>query len=122
MSEVKVISDLDRLISEHTGFKWQGKVHVINPISTELFLKLTAEFDRLQGLLKQDDRDQKLVLDSYAKLFGAVCDTITIHDVREMTFAQIGALFALVMRCVTGQAQVEGQKKSPEENPPDLTS
>lgn len=122
MSEVKVISDLDRLISEHTGFKWHGTVHVIKPISTELFLKLTAEFDRLQSLLKKDDRDQKMVLDAYAKLFGAVCDTISIHDVREMTFAQIGALFALVMRCVTGQAQVEDQKKSPEESPSGLTS
>lgn len=117
MDEVKVVTDLDRLITEHTGFRWNGKVHVINPISTELFLKLTNEFDRIERLIKGGSNEPKLVLDAYAKLFSSVCDTISIHDVREMTYPQIGALFTLVVRCVTGRAQVEEQKKSPATTP-----
>lgn len=114
LDDVKVVTDLDRLIEEKVGFKWHGKTHVIKPISTELFLKITNENGKLEALRNIEGVDQKMVLDAYARIFGAVCDTITIHDVREMTYMQIANLFRLIVECVTGKTYEDAEKKRQE--------
>jgi hypothetical protein len=108
---VEIVTDLDRLISNGVGFKWNGKVHVIKPMKNRTFLLMLNELGKMDQLNKSGIRDQREIVRAYARLFAVVCDTISFRDVEEMTQAQIRALFGQIMACVMGQAQVKEQEK-----------
>lgn len=108
---VEVVSDLDAIDSEPIGFRFQGRVHVIKPITAGQLLRVYEGFHQLDRLIASKEVTAEELVDSYAKLFGSVCETITRKDVEEMSQAQAGALFALVFDTVTGRSQAEKKKR-----------
>lgn len=115
-TDARIVTDLDRLLAQPVGFRWKGKTHFIKPMSNAVFLNTLNELASLSNLFKDGRTNTKVVVQAYAKLFRNVCDTITEKDVGEMSQAQIMALFRLVNNCVTGEAQVEGEKKTQDES------
>jgi hypothetical protein len=107
-----VVADLDKLVSEQTAFRWDGKVHVIKPLATETFFKVCNELSRMQDLAKREALTAKELVDAYSDLFASICDTIHRKDVESMSQAQVGALFQLVIDSVAGKSQVDEKKKT----------
>ena len=115
-STAQVVSDLDALVAEPIAFRFKGRVHEIKPISTLELLKFTNAFAILQGLNEKSGTvSVEELVTAYAEVIGSVCPTITREHVQEMTQAQVGALFQLVMDSVTGKAHaapgVSGEEK-----------
>jgi len=111
------IVDLDAIVSDPTPFRFKGKIHIIKPISFKEFLKFTASQSNFVSTLNSNTQvtpDQ--LADGYHQIISAVCDTITIQDIKDMEQAQIGALYQLILDVVTGSVQTgdrvdDGKKK-----------
>lgn len=114
---VDPIMDLDALIAEPVAFRWNGETHFVRPMDTRTFLKVTQEMARCQSLAGKTSADQKEVITAYARVFESVCDTISLRDVYSMTQAQVGALFQMIVDCVTGRAQKKTQPQTKTQSP-----
>ena len=108
--EPEVVSDLDALISDPVAFRFKGKAHVIKAISVQEFLKTSEALARMNTLLEAKTVGFEEIVDSYYELIHAVCDTIHREDVLKMTQAQVSALISLVIKAVTGEAQIDKKK------------
>lgn len=109
--DVKMVTDLDRMISDPVGFRWKGKVHKIKPMNNETFLRVLNELAKMEKFSRVGSRDTQAVMHIYAGLFATVCDTITLKDVKQMSYAQVITLYREIMACVTGKAYFEGEEK-----------
>jgi flagellar motor switch protein FliM len=107
----EVVSDLDSIIVNPVAIKWNGKSHILKPITTAEYLKAAeamARMDALRAKARNDVTVEELV-DVYVDVIGSVCDTITKKDILNMTQAQVGALIQAVLDHVTGR--IHGKKK-----------
>lgn len=111
IEDSKVLVDLDRLVSESVGFRLNGKVHTIKPMTTETFFKVANELAKLSVLRSETEVDQKAVIGGYISLFESVCDTISKKDVYQMSQPQIAALFQQILNCITGTAYRDDEEK-----------
>ncbi len=102
-SKEEVVADLDAMIADPVAFRFQGKRHLIKPISTVEFLKYVRASVRVANTLKSDKVSKDDVIDSAFDVVASVCDTIRRKDLESMTEAQVGALLALISKCVTGE-------------------
>lgn len=107
-----VIADLDKLIAEPIAFRFDGKTHLINPISTKEFFRVTANLAKMDELKAKSEVSAEELIDAYTNLISSVCETIGRKEIENMTQAQVGALFQLVLDCVTGKAQAGTEKKN----------
>lgn len=110
--EVRVVTDLDRLISEPVGFMLHGQVRRIKPLTQENFLYMVNELAALDMLRSEKERNPEKIRAAYMALFKKACEPITDEDLKRMTDAQIGALVQQIIECVTGRAQASGEKKT----------
>lgn len=113
--DVTIVADLDRLISAPIYFKLQGKTHQLEPITVERFLELMQGMNVMDILrqkhAKGDTVSKEELYAGYSEVFKAMCKTVGRAEVNQMTESQIGALFQLVLNCVTGKAYVEETQK-----------
>lgn len=115
-SEAKLVSDLDRMLTESIAFRLHGKVHRINPITVEEFYKFTKAFS-LVGGLKAEGISPAEAVTLYHQVISSVAPTVSRKDIEDMTQSQVGALLQLVIEAVTGKAYTEvpqvgeGEKK-----------
>ena len=107
------ITDLDAIIAEPVYFQLKGKIHELQPMSLESFLKFTNAQAALMNLAKEDGpMTAKSLANKYLSVISSVCSTITIDDILEMEQVQVAALYQLVIDLVTGQVDLgEGKKK-----------
>lgn len=116
-SEAKLVSDLDRMLTESIAFKLHGKVHRINPITVEEFYKFTKAFS-LVGGLKAEGISPAEAVTLYHEVISSVAPSVSRKDIEDMTQSQVGALLQLVIEAVTGKAYTdvpqvgEGEKKN----------
>ncbi len=111
---VRVLTDLDRMISEPVGFRWKGKIHQIKPMTNEVFLLVLRDLARVHEIQKLALKpDEGTMLKVYAALFMDVCDTIDYDDIASMSYAQVTSLFAEIMDVVKGKSKDDpAQKKT----------
>lgn len=110
--ENQLIADLDALIEESVSFKLHGHYHEIRGISTIEFLKFSEKLAKL-NLLRDDTKKitgQELI-HSYYEVINSICSTITYEDIEKCTYAQIGALFQIIIDKTTGRL-TDDKKKS----------
>lgn len=109
----EVVADLDAMIAEPVAFRFQGKTHLIRPVSTVELLKYAQAGERVKTVMKDSDASKDEVIDSAFQVIASVCDTIRRKDMEAMTQPQVGALLNLVVECVTGKvyARVDSEKK-----------
>jgi hypothetical protein len=105
------IADLDALVNEPVYFKVLGKVHKIEPISSETFLRFTNGYHKIMGLNDRKDLTPDDVIDAYYQIFNSVCKTITRKDVENMKQVQIGGVFQVIVDAVTGKIFSPEKKK-----------
>lgn len=109
---VPVVVDLDRMISRTVAFRFMGRIHKINPMTQENFLKVVNGLARLDALRTRKDITLDDARKEYANLFTKCIDSISYDDVKMMTEAQISALLKQIIDCVTGTAHADPEKKN----------
>lgn len=102
---LEIDADLDALVSKPISFKLLNQVHTIEPISVQEFINFSAAYADFNEAAKKDTLSTDEVLEVYAKIFQSVIKTIKKDDIHKMTQAQVAALFALVVKAMTGEAQ-----------------
>lgn len=112
--DTQVVSDLDAICVKPVAIQWQGRTHVLKPITTAEFLRASEAMAKMDALTKKDKDQIKLdeLVDAYANVIASVCDTITRKDVLKMSQAQVGALIQVIIDHVTGR--IHAEKKSPQ--------
>lgn len=108
---VRIVTDLDRLVSGPVGFRWNGKIHVIKPMSTATFLRALNEMAKMGGMSGDQLKDIGKINRAYHGLFSTVCDTVSLKDVESMSQAQVMNLYREINRCVTGEAEPTATEK-----------
>lgn len=107
----EVMADLDRLLTSPVRFKFAGRTHLISPMTTENFFRVTDAMNAISKLSDSKKADKKeAFVDAYTNVFSVACPSIKRKDVESMTLAQCGALLSLIVECVQGKAQ----KKNPQ--------
>ena len=107
-----MVADLDALISDPVFFQSQGKTFKINPITTEEFLKVTSAFSKIDTLKDKKEITHDELIYHYYRVIKSVCPDIKVKHLNEMTQAQLGALFNLVIDVVQGKHFPSEKKKS----------
>lgn len=114
---VKMIVDLDDLIVQKIGFKYLGKMYVIEPMTTYNFMLATKSLQDLQNTL-QSRTDQAFQEDEiyvvYHQFISTLCPAITLSEIRQGTIAQLHGLLNLMIRHISGQTNSE-MEMSPED-------
>jgi hypothetical protein len=117
--EAVMVADIDKLLTHRVSFKWAGKVHYINPVSTETMLRFMEETARLNFILQQgrkrdvDGPTDRDFYEQYARVFALLCSSLTLEDVKNMTPLQVGAVMNIMKGCISGEVfeQTEEQLK-----------
>ena len=115
-NEVKVVVDLDRLVSESVGFMLHGTVRRIKPITQEQFFFVINELAALDSMRLGKEYTLEDLRKAYLSLFKKACEPIDDNDLKRMTDSQIAALVQQIVDCVRGRAQVSAEKKTPQTN------
>lgn len=119
VSDLEVVSDLDSIVSKSVGFRFEGRIHEIKPLSVQEFIyaanALAACDDLLARSKKGERMTEDMLLDAYAGVFAVMTESIDRDCVARMTIAQVGALYSLVLECVMGKAVFHAEKKSTNE-------
>lgn len=107
-----IVADLDAILTEPIHFRLLGKVHTLEPITTENFLLYTNALAKLFQM-----RDEKMIssqdlIQRYFDLFSSVCKTIELKDIQGMTQAQVAGLYQLILDSFQGKSQAELEKKT----------
>lgn len=102
--KVTIIADLDDLVSQPVGFKFNGKGYELKPISTENYLIISRAYEKVMNYLK-DNESPKIheMHEMYYEFFSTICPALTLDDVKKMTLTQLTQLIGLLMRHITGQ-------------------
>lgn len=104
---VKVIADLDALISQPIGFKYLGKDFIIDPMTTENFIQITKALHDMEVALKADGMDQDAIYLTYYNFIHALCKSITLSDIKKAALPQLHALMALLIKHIKGETGQE---------------
>lgn len=107
------ISDLDEILARPVPFRFKGKIHKLEPITTEDFLLFSsAQTELMKAMSNTYPISAKELAQKIHRVFSSVCKTITVEDVESMQQAQVAALYQLVLDMITGQIDFgDGKKK-----------
>ncbi len=109
----EVIADLDALIADPVSFKMHGKTHTIKPVTTKEFMQFTNAYALFWEMKDKETVTPDELIDRYFDLISPICDSVKREDIANLTQAQVGALFNLVIEVVTAKAHVDtAQKKT----------
>lgn len=113
--EFVVVTNLDAIKSRTIGFRFNGKIHKIRPLSIEKYIEATAAMAAIGELIASKKRitTEARVMDAYDAIFSVICPSVTRSDLENMSVQQIGALYNTVIEHIMGRDQFEAQKKSP---------
>lgn len=115
------VTDLDAIIAEPVSFRYQGKVHKLNPMRLDEFLRFTNAQARLMEYLQVEGKTltPRQLAEQYHEVIGSVCSTLSVDDIMGMEQVQVAALYQLVIDLVTGQVKTpnDPQKKSRQKIP-----
>lgn len=107
-----LIADLDAMLVEPVHFRFQGKDHVIKPLTVEQFMRVTADLERIYDLkaIKDKVTPQQLI-DIYYDLVHDLCPTVSKKDIEMASQVQIAAMFEMIVQTITGKIFVDTDKK-----------
>lgn len=99
-----LVLDLDSVLVQTLSFRYDGEDHVIKPIETAEFLKISNIIAQMDQIKSRSDWTSEDTVDMYCGLFELVCPTITKKHVMNMTSTQLLRLYRLVLDCISGHA------------------
>jgi hypothetical protein len=98
-----IVADLDAILVEPVCFVLHGSEHIIRPLTTEQFFRLTSEYTKLLEIQRSDKIDTSDLIDKYYGFVSTVCDSVSRKDIENMTQQQVGALLNLIIGILTGE-------------------
>lgn len=110
--KVEIITDLDAILTRTVGFRFNGRIYQIKPLTLEQFALATNALAGIDLLRRETHIDSDQLIDAYANLFEVVCPEIGRKDIQEMGVQRVAALYQLVVEIIVGKAEIEAQKKS----------
>lgn len=107
-----VLCDLDAVISSRVTFIFRGQTHALLPITTERFFDFWQQVSDFQEGAQHTPAE---VNTAYFRMLHAVCETITMEHVREMTVVQKANLLNHLVSKIVGNRNAldDAEKKSP---------
>lgn len=115
--DLRVVANLDDIITRSSAFVLHGKSHTIEPMSVERFMKWSAALAELFALKEKKDIQTEELLDAYTHAFQSVCPSITRKDIENSSQAQLAGLYGLILDHVAGKIHTEESKKKLETVP-----
>ena len=112
-SDVRLVCDLDAILTETVGFKFDGVIYEIPPISLEKFILAVQGLAVLDSLKQKKELNGTELLDAYESLFRLVCPKLTRKIIQDMGHQRIGALLNLIIEVIMGKATLTLEKKNP---------
>jgi len=112
-SDVRLVCDLDAILTETVGFKFDGVIYEIPPISLEKFILAVQGLAVLDNLKQKKELNGPELLDAYESLFRLVCPKLTRKIIQDMGHQRIGALLNLIIEVIMGKATLTLEKKNP---------
>lgn len=106
----QIICDLDMIDTQSVSFVFQGKPHVLKPITTRVFFEF---LNSLQGFAKGGFDSIEEENKSFLTALHVVCEDITKEDVDAMTVIQKSVLLNGIRAKIMGsQESFEVKKKT----------
>lgn len=99
----EVVADLDAMLVESVAFKFHGREHVIEPITLNQFMQFTNDLVSFKALDGTTALSPDQVIDGYWNLVKGVAPSVTREDIEKATQTQLGSLFSLIVRTITGE-------------------
>jgi hypothetical protein len=105
--DMSMIVDLDDLITRPVGFKFQGKIYRVEPVSAQTFMELSDALSEAGNLLAAAKAGDKIaevqVYEAYQKFVSVLVPKFTVNILKEMQLPQVHALINLIIKHATGQ-------------------
>ncbi len=111
--------DLDAMLTERVAFKVLGKIHVLEPLSTEKFYKFVKSISVINSL-KENSVTAEEFINVYADILEPIIPTLTKKDIRKLTVQQANGIFNFVIETVLGKQHLTDNEKKTL-NPPHAT-
>lgn len=103
---IKIIADIDAIISEPVGFIFQGQTYEIHPVDTESFMRVANSLHEVQRILQDRGQgksiDEEEVYQAYLKFIQPLCPRIGLKELKAMKLPQIDALVNLIFKHIRG--------------------
>lgn len=119
---IKILSDFDALIAQKVGFKFHGKVYVLNAVNVENFMSMTLAYQELLKMV--GDRSQPTsiedneIYEKYFNLINPIVPDFSYADLRSLPVVLLNNLVNLVLRQLAGDPKLyENQDSSQKKNP-----
>ncbi len=117
VEQARLVADIDKIVSTPVAFMLLGRKRLLKPISTEEYLRFTRAYNEFSQATGDKNLNAKQISKKLHNIFSAVCEDISVKDIGEMTQSQIGAVYALILRTVSGEIfseddQEEFEKKT----------
>ena len=111
---VKIISDLDSLISRRIGVKFQGKVLEIEPVDTQSFIRIAQASFEFHKLLHDKEMNnvevtQDQIYRAYYKFISILCPSISMDEIKSMKVQQLSALMQTIVAHISGKTAKDMQ-------------
>lgn len=104
---VRVVVDIDKLISERVGFVWRGKTYPIEAVTTEQFMRMADVLGEIQTLIKAQSEGAKTseesIYEAYHRYISVLCPSFTMDELRKMPIPGLHAILNLIIKHATGQ-------------------
>jgi hypothetical protein len=110
--DVKVVSNLDAMVSAPVGVQIHGKIVQIRPMSVRNFAVVSQKLAEMISMKDNPNLTDDDAKKFYKSLFLDVVDNLTIEDIERMETPQILALYQIILDCYAGRAQIDVEKKN----------
>ena len=94
-----VLCDLDAIVSETATFTFQGKTHVLLPVTTQRFMDF---WDGMQKFERLEQKTADEVNAAFLGLLKSICEDVTLEQVAAMTVVQKSTLLKALAAKVVG--------------------
>lgn len=112
VDDVEVFSDLDAMLTESISFRFCGRIHKIDPITTQKFAEFVDAQSRLDELSKTGKMTPTECIDACFKVIQSVIPSITLEDIEKAQQHQVVAIFEMIRKTITGEIYEEEKKKT----------
>lgn len=103
----KLIADLDLLVSQKIGFRYLGRDHVIEPMTTANFIAVVKALHQIEVVAKLKEGDEGYDKDgvylAYYEFVSSLCSSVSLEDIKEAKLPQLHALMALLIKHIKGE-------------------
>lgn len=112
---VSVIADLDAFTEESVGFKFQGMIYVLKPVTAEEMMNMELARIKLVTMLQAKGEGLFLssdeVYERYFELINPIVPDLPYAELRAMSVMALNSLLSLVMRQLSGDPTLYEKKK-----------